>query len=563
MSPDELQALVLGYIEQVRSGRRVVGRLERLAVERHAADLARPDYGTAIRFDEARALHILRFATRYIRHTKGEWAGRPYRFDRQSAWMAFLLWALFGWQARQLDGKWYRRFRSAYVSVARKNGKTVLSAIVALYMLAFDCEPGAEVYFAATKRDQAKIGWRQAADFIRRSRDREFRGLFRVIRSTSHLSVDDDAVCIALGRDADTLDGLNPHLGVIDELHAHRTRDTWDVIESGMAARRQPLILGITTAGASATGLCWDADRDAQRILQGVLEDDTLFAFIARLDPGDDWADESVWCKANPNLGVSVQLDKLRSDCRKAKNNPAYLGEFRRKRCNEWVSASTVWLPVEAWNACERPIGLDDLGGLELFAAVDLAKWHDFVALVVVGRRGEEYLVWPFFWFPEAGIAERVKETRVPVDVWRDRGLVSATPGEITDQDYIVERLQQLRATQRVAEVPLDPREAWKLATDLQKLGFSVTESNQGYWLSGAMKETERLVREKKLVHNGDPVLRWMISNVVATTNEQGRIKPDKKRSGDCIDGAVALIMAVGRAVAYQPREVQFYFSEG
>ena len=227
----ELRALVDGYIDDVTTGKRTVGKLERQAVERHLADLEREWDGKrkpkdgAIGFDEAAALHVLRFTVTCVCHTKGEWAGQPFRFTKRSAWMAFIVWSLFGWQRYQSEDRaWLRRFRSAYVSVARKNGKTMLAAIIAIYMLAFSGEPAAEVYFFATKRDQAKIGWRQARNIVKRSPSRKLRRLVEIVDSRANMNVpEDDSVCEALGRDVDTLDGWNPYLGVGDELHAQRT----------------------------------------------------------------------------------------------------------------------------------------------------------------------------------------------------------------------------------------------------------------------------------------------------------------------------------------------------
>ncbi len=558
----ELRRIVYGYIGDVQSGKRTVGKLERQCVERHLADLERqwdgrkPPRDGQIGFDEDAALHVLRFAVTCVCHTKGEWAGQPFRFDRKSAWIAFILWALFGWQRYQREDRaWLRRYRSAYISIARKNGKTMIAAIIAVYMLAFAGEPSAEVYFFATKRDQAKIGWKQARNIVKRSPSRKLRRLIQIVDSRANMNVpEDDSVCEALGRDVDTLDGWNPFLGIGDELHAQKTREGWDVIESGMGSRREPMMVGITTSGSKRQGLCWDLDHDAQRILDPAhpMQDDATFAFIARLDDGDDWADESKWPKANPNLGVSVKRSTLRDACRKAKNNVAYLNEYRRKRCNQWTEADTAWMRFDKWAACGGAIGTpEELAGEPCWAAIDVSSTEDVTALVLVFPRPDgTFHVLPYFWIPEDTVLERVQSDRVPFNIWVERGLVETTTGAAIDQDAIKQKLLDLRDRFDVREVPMDPYNGWKLATELEQLGFATVQFRQGFLsMSPAMKETERLILKEQLVHGGNEVLSWMFSNTSVKTDATANIKPDKERSADRIDGIVAMIMAVGRAV--------------
>ena len=557
-SDNELRAFVSGYIESVQSGARVVGKYERLGVERHLRDLARTD--PELRFNERRALHMLRFAVTLVRHTKGVWAGERFEFSAASSWQAFILWSLFGWE-RRTDGEWRRRFRSAYISVGRKNGKTMLAAIVAIYLLAFDGEASAEVYFAATKRDQAKIGWKQAASIVRQSRSKELRKLIKIVDSRSNMNIEDDgSVCEALGRDADTMDGLSPSCGIVDELHAHKNRDTWDVLESGMGARKNPLMLGPTTAGSVRAGLCWDLDHDAVRILEEVITDDTLFGYIARVDDGDAWDDPAVWPKANPNLGVSVYPEKLEDAARKAANNIAYLGEFRRKHLNEWTEADTAWLALDKWDACSSgPIDADALRGRRCYAAIDLSSTSDISALVLVfppapateadPEPEDRWQVLPFYFIPSETIPARVKTDRVPFDAWVDQGRVIATDGDVIDHAAIRHKLIDLGGLYDIREVPMDPYNGWQLASELQGCGFEVVQFRQGFAsMSPAMKEAEKLILSGKLDHGCCPVLRWMLRNISVKTDPAGNIKPDKSRSADRIDGIVSLIMGVGRA---------------
>ena len=554
---DELRGLVEGYIAAVRDGSRVAGKLERLVVDRHVRDLERVDSG--LRFDESRALHVLRFFVDYVRHTKGsDFAGKPYRFTEQSAWIAFVCWCVFGWVVTDDDGVERRRFRTAYICVARKNGKTMIAAILALYMLAFDGEAGAEVYFAATKRDQAKIGWRQAAQIVRKSKDKEFRRLFKITDYTAHISLPgEDAYAVALGRDGDSHDGLNPHLANVDELHEHKDREQWDVLDSGMGARRQGLMLGITTAGSKRSGLCWDLDHDAERTLTQAIEDDSTFSFIARLDEADDWRDESVWCKANPNLGESVRVESIRDACTKAQNNVAYLGEFKRKRCNLWAESEKAWLPVAKWDACTGEVDLAALEGRHCYVGIDISAVHDYTAAIAAFPQDDgNVVVVPRLWIPEATLVEREKIDKVPVTAWVEQGWVQTTPGEVIDQDAVKMWLLNLRERYDVRQVPIDQAQAWKLMSELEDLEFDVVRHGQGIMaMTGPVKETERhILRGARgetpcLIHDGNPCMRWMIANTCAKRDAHDNIKLDKEQSSDRIDGVVALVMALGSAV--------------
>ena len=576
-TPDELRQLVQGYVDDVLAGARVVGKWERKAVERHVRDLEAVASGerTDLRFNETRALHPIKFAVRYVRHTKGEWRRQPFRFNRQSAWMAFILWSLFGWQRVDPEsGKWVRRFRVAFVSIGRKNGKTMLAAIIAAYMLLALNEGGAEVYFYATKKDQAAIGWKQLAAILKHTPARDLKRRVRVTESRKTITVPDtESECVAVGRDYDTFDGKSPFLAVGDELHAQKSREGWDVMDSGMGARAEPLHLGITTAGAKKTGLCWQLDHDSQRLLDGVIEDDSHFAFIARLDDGDDPLDEATWPKANPNLGVSAKLKDIRDHRQRAINNPDTRPEFKRKRANLWSEPDLAWMPIERWDACaitEAPaeirellerdgrIDLDRLKGHPVFSGVDISATKDFTACVDVWSLTEHdlYVVVPRLWIPAETIQDRVKSDRVPVDVWIEQGWVHTTAGEIVDQDAVKQHLVELRKGHDVREVPIDPHQAWKLSSELVDLEFEAFHHRQGFLSMGpVVKESEQLIlrgargESPRIVHDGNPAMRWMVANVAAVKDGADNKKFHKDKSVDRIDGPVAMVMAVGRAV--------------
>lgn len=549
---DDVLALIDQYVADVLAGRRVVGRLERLAVERHARDLERVERGEApgLRFDPGCGAHALEFVVRRVRHSKGEWAGKRFRFTSRSSWQAFALWSMFGWQRKRDDGRWARRFRYVYVSVARKNGKSMIAAVVLLYMLAFDGEGGAECFAAATKRDQAKIVWTQAAGIVRK--DPELRKKIRVIASRSHMYVIDDpeSYAQALGRDQDSHDGLNPHLAVVDEFHAHKDGSQRDVLQSGQGARIEPMMLVITTAGSKRTGPCWEDDDTAARVLEGTATDDTLFAFIARPDEDDDPELTTTLQKANPNLGESVYEQAIRDDLRAARNAPGKWPEFRRKRLNLWTEESLSWLGTEVWDACAGDVLAAELAGQPCVVAIDVSAVQDYTAAVACWLAPDGLLrLKPRLWIPGETLIERERTDRVPVAEWVRQGWVERIPGAVIDQDAIKQYLVDLRERHDIRKVAIDPYNGWKLATDLMTLGFEVEHFRQGWaTMSPAMKETERRLLSQTLQHDSNPAMRWMFANVAAVRDSAGNVKPDKDRSANRIDGPVAAIMAVGVA---------------
>jgi len=331
-----------------------------------------------------------------------------------------------------------------------------------------------------------------------------------------------------------------------------------------MVKRDDPLMLGLTTAGAKKDGLWWDLDKDGQRTLEGLIEDDSAFYFIARLDEDDAWDDESCWQKPNPNLDVSVDREKLRINCKRAKNNPSYLNEFKRKHLNLPAEGETAWIPIDLWDACTSDVRLDQMErGAKCVVAIDVSAIHDFTAATAVFPLSDDrYFAHTRLWIPEGSVIDRVKNDKVPVNVWVDRGFVHTTDGETIDQDCVKQWLLDLRERFDVREVPADPYQAWKLLSELDALGFETVQHRQGFLSMGpAMKETELLIRgtsdhsetkKPSRIHDGNPAMRWMMGNVSVSMDPAGNIKPNKDKSGDRIDGPVSLIMAVGRVVVHQ-----------
>lgn len=509
-------------------------------------------------FDEDAAQHVIDFFG-FLKHSKGEWAGQVVELE---PWQQFYLWVLFGW--KRADGT--RRFRTAFQEVARKNGKTTIAAGVGLYLFDADDEPGAEVYTAATKRDQARIAHSEATRMVKaspslRRRIRTFKDNLNILDSASKFE--------PLGQDADSLDGLNVHGAILDEVHAHKNREMFDVLDTATGSRRQPLLFCITTAGFDRRSLCWELHEYTEKILNGVLEDDSFFGIIYTLDEevkdeqgnviqaADSWEDESVWAKANPNLGVSKKLDDMQRKAIRAKEMPTALNSFLRKELNVWTQSETKWLPVEAWKNCATMVDADGLRGRICFGGLDLSSTTDISALVLVfppESEDEPYKTLCRFWIPQDAMRERSRRDRVPYDVWVRQGFMTATPGNVIDYDFIVAEVDDLAQRYDISEVAFDRWGATKIYQQLEEKRMTMIQFGQGFVsMSPPMKELEKLIRSGKLAHGGNPVLTWMADNVVARVDPAENIKPDKAKSKERIDGVVALIMGLDRAIRHAP----------
>ncbi len=542
------------YAEAVIDGRIAAGKLVRLACERHLRDLEH-GHERGLWFDETAADRAIEFF-RFLRHSKGEWAGRTFEL---APWQIFIVGCLFGW--KRADGT--RRFRASYIEVPRKNGKTTLLAGICLLLAFFDDEPGAEVYAAATKRDQAKICWGEARQMVLktpalRQRIQALVGNLHDERTRSKFE--------PLGADADSMDGLNIHGAGVDELHAHKTRAIVDVLETATGARRQPLINYITTAGSDKLSVCRQQHDYGDRIVHQVIDDDTFFVYVATLDEGDDWTDERVWAKANPNLGISVKIDDLRRKCRKAREVPSEQNAFKRLHLDVWTEQVTKWVDVEVWDEAPPQTRLDDLEGRACYGGLDLANVSDLAAFALwfPDEDGEGGDLFGWFWVPEEGIRQRAERDRVPYDVWETQGLISATEGNVTDYDVIKQAILDLGERFEIRELGYDPWNATQLATQLQNEGLTVVPVRQGLAsLAGPTREYKKLVVGRKVRHGGNPVLRWMFKNIAVRTDPAGNERPDKEKSSEKIDGQVAAIMAVGRAATHAGEGTSVYEERG
>lgn len=503
--------------------------------------------------DERAALGAVRFFERLLVHPKGPMAGKPFRLE---PWQREIVEALFGEKRRDTG---LRRYRRAYIEVPRGNGKSTWAAGIALLMLLADNEPAAEIFGAAADRDQARLVFEAAKSMVE---DSPY--LSRLVKIYRHSMVVEStrSVYRVLSSEAYSKHGLNPHGIIFDELHAQPNRELYDVLNTAMGKRAQPLMIMITTAGYDRESICWQQHEYARQVAAGIIDDPTFYPAIWAADPEDDWTDPATWCKANPNFGVSVQPEFLRQECDAALASPSYQNTFRRLYLNQWTQQEERWIDMAAWDKCNA--ALPDLTGRRCYGGLDLASTTDIAALVLAfpgetqnGVEEPVYLL-PFFWIPEENALDRERRDRAPYLTWARQGLIEMTPGNVIDYAYIRRRLNELAEMYQIVEIAYDPWNATQLSLQLQDDGLTMVEMRQGFAsMSAPSKELLRLVLAGGLAHGGNAVLRWMADNVTVRQDPAGNIKPDKSKSTSRIDGIVASIMAVGRlTLDSQPKSI-------
>jgi phage terminase large subunit-like protein len=540
------------YAKQVVAGKILTGKLVRQACQRHLDDL-RHGSKRGLYFDVEEAERRIDFA-RFVKHYKGEWAGCAFEPE---PWECFIIGAIFGWKRK--DGM--RRFRTVYIAVAKKNGKTFLSAFIGLNLFLVDGEAGAEVYSAATKREQAKLTFGDAQKMIQNSP--QLRQMIGVLKNNLNIEIN-ASKWEPLTADAQTLDGPNIHGLLVDEFHAHKTGDLWNVTTKGRAARRQPMTVATTTAGNRSDSICKAVQDDCVSILNGRYKDDSLFAFIAMLDEGDDWRDEKVWRKANPNLGISPKLEFLREECARAKRIPSEQNDFMRLHMNVWTQQETRWLDMDHWAACGKLTKKHELAGVMGYGGMDLSQKIDLSAFVLLfpfydeGKLQEVRAV-AKFWLPEARANDE------PWHRWAKDKLITLTPGNVVDFDFIESDIVAMRERYLFEEIAFDPWTAHQSAVHLgEDHGFKMIECRQGYkTLSEPSKELERQVVAHIFNHGGNPVLTYMADAVAIRSDENGNIRPVKDKSSGRIDGILAAVMAEDRLIRHEAEAISIYDKRG
>ena len=531
------------YAQQVFNGEVLVCEYVTLAIKRYYNDLENAlDKGWY--FDRKAAQRAISFIEK-LKHTKGKWAGQRFKLE---PWQQFILWNIFGWM--KADGT--RRFRYVYVEIARKNGKTALSAGIGLYMLFADGEARPEVYSAATVKDQARICFSDAVEIVKKTDLKNYLSPYR----NSIVYELKGGTMKPLSSDYGTHDGLNPSCGIIDEFHAHKNSGMFDVIKSAFGARRQPLMFIITTAGFNKNGACYAYRSNVIKVLQGINEDDSLFGIIYTLDCKEEWDNPKMWVKSNPNLGVSVFPEYLSDQVNDAKNRPEAVRNVMTKNVNLWVDAEKTWILDDMWQKCIGSTERESLRGCQCWGGLDLSNVSDITAFVLLFHENERFQLLPFFWIPEEKMLEKIRKENINYDKWVQQGYVKVTAGNVLDYDFVKADILQIVEEFDLQSTAYDRWNASQTIIDLQNEGMECSPFGQGYGSMGApTKEFEKMVLTEKIEHFGNPVLRWMMSSTVVKTDPAGNIKPDKEKSVQKIDGIVASIMALGEWMTAQSEE--------
>jgi phage terminase large subunit-like protein len=491
-----------------------------------------------------------------LKHTKGKWANVP--FNLRPWQIEDIIKPIFG--RLKADGN--RIVRTVYVEIPRKNGKSELAAAVGLFLLFADNEIGAEIYVAAGDRDQASLVFNVAAQMVRMRKPLATN--CKIIDSQKRIVRHDKGSFLrAISAEAYTKFGFNASGIIFDELHVQPNRDLWDALTTSTSAREQPLTFAITTAGFDRESVCWEQHAYAEKVRDGIIDDPTFLPVLYTADRDEDWTDPEVWHRCNPALGDFRSFDEMEHFCKKAQEIPALENTFRRLYLNQWTSQEVRWLPMAMWDKCRgKPISEKRLKGRTCYAGLDLATVYDLTALVMVfpDDDGETFTIVPRFWIPEEGMKKRSDRDRVPYDQWVADGLIEATPGATTDYRWVIAEIERCMTNFDLKEIAYDRWGAPAVVQQLDDLGFEDEKSQwaprhliqfgQGYKsFSPPTKELMKLVLERKLRHGGHKVLRWNADNLVVRQDPAGNVKPDKEKSTEKIDGVVAMIMGLDRAL--------------
>ena len=510
-------------------------------------------------FDEGKAKRTVDFIN-CLKHTKGKWRGQPFEL---LPWQEAIIRDVFG----TVKENGYRQYNTAYVEIPKKNGKSELAAGVALYMTCGDNEWGAEVYGCASDRQQASIVFDVAVDMVEqcpalKKRIKPVMSVKRLVYKPTN------SFYQVLSAEAYTKHGLNVHAVIFDELHSQPNRELFDVMTKGSGdARTQPLFFLITTAGTDRHSVCFEQHQKAEDILQGRKIDPTFYPVIYGASDDADWSSEEVWRNANPSLGHTIDIEKVRNAYLSARDNPAEENIFRQLRLNQWVKQSTRWMQMDKWDACAFPVDERELLGRECYGGLDLSSSIDITAFVLVfppRNDTEKYILLPYFWIPEENMRQRVRRDHVPYDVWAKQGFLQTTEGNVIHYAFIEKFIDDLGKKFHIKEIAFDRWGAVQMVQNLEGLGFTVVPFGQGFKdMSPPTKRLMELVLEKNIAHGGHPVLRWMMDNIFVRTDPAGNIKPDKEKSTEKIDGAVATIMGLDRAIRNEGSTGSVYDERG
>ena len=499
-------------------------------------------------YDRRRADRAVSFI-QGLKHTKGVWAGKPFLLF---PWQEQIIRDVFG----TIKENGYRQFNTAFVEICKKAGKSELAAAVALYMLCADHEEGAEIYGCANDRQQASIVFDVARDMVAQSPILSER--IKVVESQKRLVyMPTRSIYQALSSEVASKYGYNVHACIFDELLGQSNRKLYETMTQGSgAARKQPLNFVITTAGSDKTSICYEVHRKAMDILEGRKSDSTFYPVVYSAPETADWTDPEVWKQANPSLGRTVDMEYYEQRCRSAQENPAEEIQFRQFHLCQWTNTSVRWMPMDKWDECGAPVIPGDLEGCVCYAGLDLSSTSDLTTLVLVfppSDESEPYQILPFFWLPEETLPLRVRRDHVMYDVWEKQGFLQTTEGNVVHYGFIEKYICELGEKYNIREIAYDRWNATQMVQNLEDDGFTMIPFGQGFRdMSPPTKELMRLVLEHRLAHGGHPVLRWNMDNAFVRTDPAGNLKIDKQKSTEKVDGAVALVMALDRAMKNQ-----------
>ncbi|CAO4162658.1 Terminase large subunit [Methylorubrum populi] len=503
-------------------------------------------------YDDGLAEAVVAAWPTWFRHTEGRWAGKPFNLI---PWQAAIVRLLVGWKTA--DG--FRLFRRLFLWIARKNGKTEFMAALALLFWICDREMGGQAYAMARNEKQAKLVFDKAKLMVRLST--AFADRVQPFKKSLYLPELWARFEVLSGK-AEGKHGLSASVIVVDEMHELPDEVLYTTLHQSIAARDQPIELAGSTAGFRGRGYGWTLWEECQSIANGTLDDPTTLVAIFAADPEDDWTDETVWPKANPNLGISPKIEYLRAECAKARDNPRLENDFRRYHLNQWTEQVVRWLSLTRWDACAPDPQAwksfaEKLRGRRCFGGLDLSSTTDLAALLWAfppEEEGERWMLVARLWCPAESIALRARRDRVPYDTWAGEGAIRSTDGNVVDYGAIERQVLADAEAFDVQGLAIDRWNATGTAVRLQEDGCPIVMFGQGFAsMSAPSKEFERLVVSGQLDHGGHPVLRWMVGNVAIRTDDAGNIKPTKEKSAERIDGVVAGIMAVGLAVGQEP----------
>ena len=535
------------YIADVLAGRQMVSKLVRLQIERHVRDL-KEGKARGLFFDRESAQRVIDYFPLFTCGVDGDYYGVPIVLD--PAWQA-LLWILYGWKRKDEKGRKLRRFKIGYAEMGAGNLKSLILSGLCLYELHAFGERGAQVYAAATDRKTARRVFDTAATMARES---EYLRQQLLIGKEAIADLSTSSKFEPCASEDQNLQGLRPSFVCIDELHAHQNSGVWDAFYSRLGKTTQPLMFAITNSGCDRNSVCYRQREYSEKVLLGIVPDDTWFAWICGLDPEDiedpdGWTDERNWPKANPCWGTAIKLAEMREQAIKAKGDPSSLNTFLRFRLCVWTTSYSMWMPMDKWDLCRLSIEREQLRGRRCYGGLDLSTTTDISAFVLLFEPTADDPRWralPHFFLPKDNIPFRCKRDRVPYDVWERQGLFELTEGNVIDYRFIRARILALRDEFEIAQIAFDRWNSTEIVTNLMDDGFEMVKIGQGFAsMNAPTKRLLELVLTGELEHGGNPVLRWMASNVIVQMDPAGNVKPDKGKSREKIDGIVALIMAI------------------